>query len=140
MFKTRANQNDHLKENRKTFRSRSLHFIHLDRYSLLTKIDELREIIKIANPAVIGITETKIDNSINDAEGFMDGYCAIRRDRDKKGGRVVFYVTNKICYDTKMKQKISLSNFLFRKQNQLQLELFINLQIKQGFKKYCQTV
>ena len=29
-----------------------------------------------------------------------------------------------------MKQKISLSNFLFQKQDQLLLELFINLQIK----------
>ena len=102
MFKTRANQNDNLKENRKTFRSRGLRFIHLDRNSLLTKIDELRE-IKITNPTVIGITETKIDNSINDSEGFIDGYCAIRRDRDRKGGRVVCYVTNKICYNTKMK-------------------------------------
>ena len=32
-----------------------------------------------------------------------------------------------------MKQKISLSNFLFQKQDQLLLELFINLQIKEGF-------
>ena len=39
-----------------------------------------------------------------------------------------------------MKQKISLSNFLFQKQNHIQLELFIGLQIEQVFKKYCQTV
>ena len=56
--------------------------------SLLPKIDELREIVKISNPTVIGITETKLDNSIGGSEIFIDGYCAIRRDR-------------KICYNTK---------------------------------------
>ena len=94
-------QNDHLKENWKTFRSGGLHFIHLNINSLLPKIDELREIVKISNPTVIGITETKIGNSINDSESFFDGYCAIRRDQNKKGGGVVCYFTNKICCNTR---------------------------------------
>ena len=55
-------QNDHLKENWKTFRSRGLHFMRLNINSLLLKIDQLREIVKISNSTVIGITETKIDN------------------------------------------------------------------------------
>ena len=42
-------QNDHLKENWKVFRNRSLYFIHLNTSSLLPKIDELREIVKILN-------------------------------------------------------------------------------------------
>ena len=66
--------------------------------SLLPKIDELREIIKISNPTVIGIAETKLDNSIGDSEISLDVYCAIRRDRNRKGGG---YITNKICYNTK---------------------------------------
>ena len=69
--------------------------------SLLPKIDELREIVKISNPTVVGITETKLDNSIGDSEIFIDGYCAIRFDRNRKGGSVICYVTNKICYNTK---------------------------------------
>ena len=69
-------ENDRLKENRKTFRSRGLHFIHLNINSLLPKIDELREIVKISNATIIGIIETKIDNSINDSEISSDGYCA----------------------------------------------------------------
>ena len=52
-------QNNHLKKNWKTFRNKGLHFIHLNINSLLPKIDELREIVKISNPRVIGITETK---------------------------------------------------------------------------------
>ena len=69
--------------------------------SLLPNIDELREIVKISNPAVVGITETKLHNSIGDSEISIDGYFAIRRDRNRKGWGVICYVTNKICYNTK---------------------------------------
>ena len=94
-------QNNHLKENWKKFRNRGLQFIHLNINSLQPKIDELREIIKISSPTVIGITETKLDNSIDDSEISIDGYCAIRRDRNRKGGGVICYFTNKICCNTK---------------------------------------
>ena len=46
-------QNDHLKENWKTFRSRGLHFIRLNINSLLLKIDELREIVKISSSTAL---------------------------------------------------------------------------------------
>ena len=94
-------QNNHLKENREIFKNRGLHFIHLNINSLLPKIDKLREIVKISNPTVISITETKLDNSIDDSETSIDGYCAIRCDRNARGGGVICYVTNKICYNTK---------------------------------------
>ena len=41
--------------------------------SLLPKVDELREIVKISNPTVIGITETKLDNLVSDSEISIDG-------------------------------------------------------------------
>ena len=40
------------------FNSRGLHFIHLNVNSLLPKIDELRNIAKLSNAAVIGISES----------------------------------------------------------------------------------
>ena len=46
----------------------------------MPKIDELREMVKISNPTVIGIVETKLDNSIGDSEISINGYCVIRRD------------------------------------------------------------
>ena len=52
-------QKDRLKEKWKTFGSGGLHFIHLNLNGLLPKIDEQ------LMPMVIGITETKIDNSIH---------------------------------------------------------------------------
>ena len=69
--------------------------------SFLATIDKLREIVKISNPTVIDITETKFDNSISDLETSIGGYCAIRRDRNRKGGGVICYVTHKICYNNK---------------------------------------
>ena len=57
--------------------------------SLLPKIDELRETVKISNPTVIDITETKLGNSIGYSEISIDGYCAIGHDRDRKCGGVI---------------------------------------------------
>ena len=94
-------QNDYPKENWNTFKNRGLYFIHLNVNSLLPKNDELREIVKISNPTVIGITETEIDSSISDSEISIDGYCAIRRGRNRKGGGVICYVINTICYNNK---------------------------------------
>ena len=59
------------------------------------------EIVKISNPGVTRITETKINNLISDSEISIDGYCAIQRDQNKKSGGVICYVTNKICDNTK---------------------------------------
>ena len=94
-------QNNHLKENWEIFRKKGLHFIHLNINSLMPKINELREIVKISNPTVIGITETKLDNLIGDSETSIYGYCAIRCDRNRKDEGVICYITNKICYNTK---------------------------------------
>ena len=57
--------------------------------------------MKISNPTVIGNTEKKLDDLIGDSEVCIKGYFSIRRDWNKKGGGVICYVTNKICYNTK---------------------------------------
>ena len=57
--------------------------------------------MKISNPTVVGNTEKKLDDLIGDSEVCIKGYFAILRDWNKKGGGVICYVTNKICYNTK---------------------------------------
>ena len=52
---------------------------------LTTKNDELKEIVKISNPTVIGIIETKIYSLISDSEVSIVRYCVIPRDRNRKG-------------------------------------------------------
>ena len=42
--------------------------------NFLNKIDKLRYIASSSNTAVIGITETKLDNAVYDSEVTVDGY------------------------------------------------------------------
>ena len=93
--------NHQLTENLKVFKNRGLHFIHLNINSLLSKIDELREIVKASNVTVLGITESKLDDSTNKCEIYIVGYNIIRRDRNRKGRGVVCYASNKICFSAK---------------------------------------
>ena len=49
------------------FKHRGLHFLYLNidsSNSLLPKIDEFRHIAKLANAAAIGISESKLDDSV----------------------------------------------------------------------------
>ena len=81
--------NHQLTENLKVFKNRGLHFIHLNLNNILSKIDELREIVIASNAKVVGITESKLDDSINLCEICIEGYNIIRRDRNRKGGSAV---------------------------------------------------
>ena len=69
--------------------------------SLLNKIDELRYIARSSNAAVIGITETKLDNTVYDSEVTVDGCNIVRNDRNRKGGGVACYIRNNICFNRK---------------------------------------
>ena len=67
------------------FNSRGLHFIHLNINSLLPKIDELRNIAKLSNAAMIGICEPKLDDSVLSSEIHIDNYNTLRCDRNRHG-------------------------------------------------------
>ena len=83
------------------FSSKRLHFIHLNVNSLLPKIDELRNIAKLSNAAVIGIRESKLDDSVFSSEIHFDNYNTLRCDRNKHGGGVVCYIRNDLSFDGK---------------------------------------
>ena len=72
------------------FKSRGLHFIHLNINSLLPKIEELRIIAKSANAVIIGISESKLDESVLEPEIQIDNYKILRCDRSRQGGGVAF--------------------------------------------------
>ena len=76
-------------------------FIHLNINSLLPKIDELRSIARKSNAAVIGITESKLDESVLNSEIYIDNYSLIRCDRNRHGGGVACYVRDDISYNQK---------------------------------------
>ena len=50
------------------FQKRGMLFIHLNINSLLSKIDEICYIAKLTNATVIGLSETKLDNTVLSSE------------------------------------------------------------------------
>ena len=58
--------------------------IHLNINSILNKIHELRLIAQKSNPS-IGITESKLDDSVLNSEVNIDGYTLYRSDRTRNG-------------------------------------------------------
>ena len=66
------------------------------------KISELRSLAVKTNAAVICLSETWLDDSITDSEISIDGYCLVRRDRNKSGGGVCMYIRNVISFSPRI--------------------------------------
>ena len=88
-------------DNWKVFNKRGLYLIHLNINSIVSKIDELRIIAKRSRASVIGITESKLDETILDEEINIDGYKLARSDRNRHGGGVVCYIRNDISFNVR---------------------------------------
>ena len=65
----------------------------------MPKIDELRHIAKTSKVSVIGITETKLDESVLNNEVSIEGYDILRLDRNRHGGGVACYIRNDISFN-----------------------------------------
>ena len=65
----------------------------------MPKIEELRIIGKSTNAAIIGISETKLDESVLEAEIQIDDYKILRCDRNRHGGGVACYIRNDLSYN-----------------------------------------
>ena len=59
------------------FNNKGFHLIHLNINSLMPKIDELHNIAKCSNAAVIGMTESKLGNTVYDFKVAVDGYSIV---------------------------------------------------------------
>ena len=61
----------------------------------------MRYIAKNSKAAVIGISETKLDNTVYDSEVTIDGYNIARSDGNRKGGGVACYIRSDVCFNLK---------------------------------------
>ena len=95
------------------FKKRGLHFLHLNINSLLPKIDELRYIAEKSKVAVIGISETKLDNSVLNEEINIKGYNILRLDRNRHGGGVACYIRNDLTFNQINIFSIETENIFF---------------------------
>ena len=73
--------------------------LHLNTNSLIAKIDEIREILRISKVGILGITESKLDDSILDSEVSVEGYQIIRSDRNRNGGGVACYIREDFVFN-----------------------------------------
>ena len=66
--------------------------------SLTKHNDELRIPFFDYSIDIISINETKLDDTIKSCEVHIPGYAFIRRDRNRQGGGVGFYIKTSINY------------------------------------------
>ena len=83
------------------FKKKGLHFVHVNARSILPKISELRLIAANSKAAVIGVSETWLDDSVNDSEVSIDNYNIYRKDRSRNGGGVCVYVRSDFAFNTR---------------------------------------
>ena len=95
------------------FHKRGLHFLHLNVNSLLSKIDELRDVVGHIKPSILGITESKIDSFASDQEVNISGYSILRSDRNRYGGGVACYVRADLCFNRRNVFSNSIENVFF---------------------------
>ena len=81
------------------FRKRGMHFTHININSILPKIDELRMMASETKCVLISLSETKLDETIQDEEIKIQGYNLIRNDRNRNGGGVACYVRDDINFN-----------------------------------------
>ena len=81
--------------------------------SLLSKIDELREITRKTRATVIGITESKLDGSVLDGEINIDGYELVRSDWNRHGGGVACYIRSDISFNVRGDFSSEIENIFF---------------------------
>ena len=75
--------------------------MHISIKSLLTKIDELQYIANLSEPAVIGISESKLDDSVLSSEIQIENYDLVCSDRNRHGGSVACFIRTNFSYNTK---------------------------------------
>ena len=66
----------------------------------MPKIEELRIIANSANVTNIGISESKLNESVLEPEIQYDNYKIIRCDRKRQRGGVACYIRNDLSYNT----------------------------------------
>ena len=65
---------------------------------MMKHFEELKLLLENDNPDIIGINETKLDETIHDSDIKISNYNIIRKDRDKCGGGVVMYIRESLNY------------------------------------------
>ena len=75
--------------------------MHININSHPPKIDQLQYIDKLSEAAVIGISESKLDDSVVSSEIPIENDDIISSDRNRHGGGVASFIRNNLSHNTK---------------------------------------
>ena len=64
------------------------------------------------NISVLGITEAKLDSTVNNEKLKVDGYNLLRSDKNKNGGGVACYIKNNIAHNRKLRISENIENIV----------------------------
>ena len=81
------------------FKNKGLHFGYLNINTILQKIEQLRSILINSNISILWITETKLDNSVNNDKVEINSYNLMWSDKNKKEGGIAFCIKNSISFN-----------------------------------------
>ena len=80
---------------------------------MLLKIDELRHIARLTNAASIGISESKLGDSVLTSEIQIDEYDLLHCDRNRHGGGVACCIRNDLSYNIQSYFPKNIKNIFF---------------------------
>ena len=64
--------------------------------SLSNKLDEVEQ--RLTRPDVAVLTETWLDEDVPDNSISVSHYCIVRKDRNRYGGGLIFYISNRFLF------------------------------------------
>ena len=81
------------------FKSKGLHFIHINARSIFYKLSEIKLLTNKCKPAILAITESWLEESFTNESISIEGYNIARRDRTSHGGGVLMYIRQDLAYN-----------------------------------------
>ena len=81
----------------------SLKTLYFNTRSIIPKRDELSALCTAEEPHIVCLTETWLDEDINDQEVCFGNYGIVHRDRNRHGGEVAMLIHNSLSYSILVK-------------------------------------
>ena len=82
----------------KKCRKSDIKIAYINARSILPKVEQVQHLLYSNNIHLLAVGETWLDESVLDSEIDIDGYSVLRRDRNRHGGGVMFYVCDNVSY------------------------------------------
>ena len=76
--------------------SKNLLFAHLNIRRVISKLDDLMLLLERGGDVVFGINESWLDGAISDIDVFLPGMKVFQKDRNRRGGGVLVYVSERL--------------------------------------------